>query len=156
MVENAIKGGKAHAIQRHAKLITSTCKTHYLLYWDRWDISQNLAVYGFEGFEDISKFNKNFRKNHNEKWCLILEKTTSNSWRFTIVSRKYINWIIWKPAALKTILKYFFMLMNWKTMKKVGKQKKIVEFVTTKEEIIFIQNQTKVQQWFWKVLLGKK
>ena len=31
-------------------------------------------------------------------------------------------------------------------MKKVGKQKKIVEFVTTKEEIIFIQNQPKVQQ----------
>ena len=67
LVENAIQGGKAHAIQRYAKLITSACKTHYLLYQDRWDISQKLAVYGFEGFEDVYKFNKNFRKKHNEK-----------------------------------------------------------------------------------------
>ena len=48
------------------KLITSTCKTHYLLYRDRWDKLQKLAVCGFEGFEDISKFKKHFRKNHNE------------------------------------------------------------------------------------------
>ena len=124
MVENAIKGGKAHAIQRYAKLITSTCKTHYLLYWDRWDISQNLAVYGFEGFEDISKFNKNFRKNHNEKWCLILEKTTSNSWRFTIVPRKYINWEIWKTCGAKNNFEIFFHAHELKNHEKGRKTKK--------------------------------
>lgn len=104
----------------------------YLLYWERWDISQKLLEGAFERFEDISQCNKHFTKNHNENYDTesFLE---IDAWYFTKLSEINDDLLFLpeniqigkfeKLAGLKRIWKYFFMLMNGKTMKKVGKQK---------------------------------
>ena len=82
MFEEGIRGGKCQATHRYAKANNKYMNNHdknkessFLIYDDAnnlygWGMSQKLPVRNFKRVEkgDISKFNKAFIKNYDEKW----------------------------------------------------------------------------------------
>ena len=78
MVEDGIRGGICHSIQRHAKANNKYMKNYdkneeslYIQYLDAsnlygWEMSQKLPVNGFKWIEDTSEINEEFVKNYDE------------------------------------------------------------------------------------------
>ena len=78
MVEEGIRGGICHSINRHAKANNKYMKNYdeskessYIQYLDAnnlygWAMSQKLPVNGFKCLEDTSEINKDFIKNYDE------------------------------------------------------------------------------------------
>ena len=78
MVEEGIRGGICHSIQRYAKANNKYMKNYdeskessYIQYLDAnslysWAMSQKLPVNNFKWVEDTSKLNEEFIKNYNE------------------------------------------------------------------------------------------
>ena len=78
MVEEGIRGGICHSIQRHAKANNKYMKIYdenkessYIQYLDTnnlygWAMSQKLPVNGFKSVNDTSEINEEFIKNYNE------------------------------------------------------------------------------------------
>ena len=78
MIEAGIRGGMCQSVHRYAKANNKYMKNYnkniessYLLYLDAnnlygWAVSQKLPVNGFKWLNDLSRFNEDFIKNHNE------------------------------------------------------------------------------------------
>ena len=81
MVEEGIRGGICHSIQRHAKTNNKYMKNYdenkessYIQYLDAnnlygWAMSQKLPINNFKWVEDTSRINEEFIKNYNENSC---------------------------------------------------------------------------------------
>ena len=78
MVEEGIRGGICHSIQRHARANNKYMKKYdenkeslYIQYLDTnnlygWAMSQKVPVNGFKWIEDTSEINEEFIKNYDE------------------------------------------------------------------------------------------
>ena len=78
MIEEGIRGGMCQSMHRHAKANNKYMKNYdksiessYLIYLDAinlygWAMFQKLPINGFKWVSDLSRFNENFIKSHNE------------------------------------------------------------------------------------------
>ena len=71
MVEEGIRGGIYHAIQRYAKANNKFMKSSYIQYLDANNLygkamTEKLPVRGFRWMDDISKIDENFVKDYNK------------------------------------------------------------------------------------------